>query len=63
MLDQYCGEYHLGGKVLKIKRYNNELILKDYHYNYKFRLLPILDNVFLIEDNILLLFKLGYYKG
>ncbi|NIM11964.1 MAG: serine hydrolase [Candidatus Aminicenantes bacterium] len=47
---RYVGEYRFNDKPFLIKHMDGGLILENYHYYYKFRLLPVAQGTFFIED-------------
>jgi CubicO group peptidase (beta-lactamase class C family) len=59
---KYIKKYLTGDNVFEITKINDDLILKNYHYYYKFRLLPITRKVFYVEDIDLYLY-FGFDKN
>lgn len=53
---KYIKDFLTGDSVFRITKINNDLILDNYHYFYKFRLLPITETIFYVEDIDLLLY-------
>jgi hypothetical protein len=49
-LTRYAGEYRFNDKPFLIRHMDGGLILENYHYYYKFRLLPVAEDKFFIED-------------
>jgi CubicO group peptidase (beta-lactamase class C family) len=47
---KYIKNFLTGDSVFRITKINNDLILNNYHYSYKFKLLPITKKVFYVED-------------
>lgn len=48
--EKYIKDFFSGNSTFRITKINNDLILNDYHYFYKFRLLPVNKEVFYVED-------------
>ncbi|MCK4464909.1 MAG: serine hydrolase [Bacteroidales bacterium] len=53
---KYIKNFLTGDSVFRITKINNDLILNNYHYFYKFRLLQITKKVFYVEDIDLFLY-------
>lgn len=53
---RYVGEYSVDGTPVTISQTDDGLILTGYHYSYKFRLLPLSQGLFHVEDIDLLLY-------
>lgn len=49
-MQRFVGNYEIDDNKFSIEIFENDLILKDYHYYYKFKLIPLRQNEFLIED-------------
>lgn len=47
---KFVGEYKIDGNQFSIALIRDDLILTNYHYYYKFKLIPITKNEFFIED-------------
>ncbi len=53
---KYIKDFLTGDSVFRITKIDNDLILNNYHYFYKFRLLPFTKKVFYVEDIDLFLY-------